>query len=252
MRQKITLSWPVARVALIEINNPPVNALSGETLEHLNSVLNQVFANEELRAAILTGSGKLFSGGADLKEAAQKSQRPDYSAFKTTLETIVLAHKPVIASINGQCVGAGLELALCCDLRVAAKNASFVCAGVNVGLLTSAYRLPRLIGESRAKAMLLTGRSINAETAEKWGLVTDLFDFDDLRKETVRLAHRIATRAPLAVEANKKIVNATYGVASDAAADLESAALSTLLNSLDYKEALAAFTDRRDPIFKGC
>ena len=113
----------------------------------------------------------------------------------------------MIAAINGWCVGGGFELALCCDLRIASAEARFVCAGVNMGLMVSAWRLPRLIGVSRAKAMLLTGSPHDARTAELWGLVTAVCEPEALQGAAIELASRIASRAPLSVEATKRIAS---------------------------------------------
>ncbi len=113
------------------------------------------------------------------------------------LERIETYLIPVIAAVNGHCLGGGLELASVCDIRIASQAASFVCAGVNVGLMASAYRLPRLIGVARAKQMLLTGAPHDAATAERFGLVTAVHAADTLLPEAIRLAARIASRAPL-------------------------------------------------------
>jgi enoyl-CoA hydratase/carnithine racemase len=155
----------------------------------------------------------------------------------------------VVAAINGWAVGGGLELALCCDIRLASTEAKFVCAGVNVGLMASTYRLPRLIGTSRAKAMLLTGLPHDAETAERYGLVTGLHAPDELRGAAVALAERIATRAPLSVEATKRTANRAVDLAPDDFNAMAAAELDVLRASKDHQAALAAFRDRGEPTF---
>src|SRR6185312_16687353 len=128
-------------------------------------------------------------------------------------------------------------------------EAQFVCAGVNVGLIASAYRLPRLIGVSRAKAMLLTGLPQDAETAERYGLVTGLFAPDDLRPAAIALAERIASRAPLSVEATKRVATRAPDLSPDAAAAMQAPEIEVLRASADHRAALEAFRERREPVF---
>jgi enoyl-CoA hydratase len=156
----------------------------------------------------------------------------------------------VIAAINGWCLGGGLELASVCDIRIAAAEARFVCSGVNVGLMASAYRLPRLIGLARAKHMLLTGSPVDAATADKFGLVTAVHAGDALRVQAVTLAERIASRAPLSVEATKRTAALASDLSPEEAAALNAKELAVLSRSADHKAALAAFAEKREPVFK--
>jgi enoyl-CoA hydratase/carnithine racemase len=156
---------------------------------------------------------------------------------------------PVIGAINGWCVGGGFELALCCDIRIASSEARFVCAGVNMGLMASTYRLPRLIGVSRAKAMLLTGLPHDAEAAERFGLVTSIHAPGHLREAAVALAERIATRAPLSVEATKRTASQAIDLSPEEAGRVWSEELRALRASNDHKAAVEAFRERRDPVF---
>jgi enoyl-CoA hydratase/carnithine racemase len=155
----------------------------------------------------------------------------------------------VIAQVNGHAVGGGLELALCCDIRVASLNASFIAAGVNVGLMASVFRLPRLIGVARAKRMLLTGLPTDGVTAQEWGLVTDLVEPERLEQEVLDLARRIASRAPLSVEASKRQAGMAFDHTAEEAQRAARAELDVLSKSADHKEGIAAFAERRDPKF---
>src|SRR5579871_4248459 len=198
---------PATHVALLELDNPPMNALGRAARVALLARLDEIDADGETRVVILTGRGRAFCGGDDLKEQAE-AQKAKSSAhlgeFGKVLERIESYRLPVIAAVNGWCLGGGLELASVCDIRIASSEAKFVCSGVNVGLMASAWRLPRLIGVARAKYMLLTGSPHDAATAERFGLVTAVYPPAELMKEALALAERIASRAPLSVEATKR------------------------------------------------
>ena len=156
----------------------------------------------------------------------------------------------MIAAVNGHCLGGGLELASVCDIRIASTAASFVCSGVNVGLMASAYRLPRLIGVARAKHMLLTGLPHNARTAYEFGLVTAVHEPDQLLPEAIKLAERIASRAPLSVEAVKRSASLAPDLTPEEFAQVNNKEVSVLSHSADHHEALAAFAAKRDPVFR--
>lgn len=244
-------------VALIEIANPPANALGRAAREAFHKVLDHIAARQDIRAVILTGSSGTFCSGDDLKEqrllqadglAARQLQ---LGAFGRLIERIASLPIPVVAAINGHCLGGGLELALACDLRIGADSARFVCAGVNVGLMASAYRLPRLIGVARAKHMLLTGLPIPATTAEAFGLITLRIPDERLRAEARDLARRIASRAPLSVTATRELADRAADLTPEQAAAHSSKVLSQLLASEDHAEALQAFREKRSPQFKG-
>ncbi len=165
------------------------------------------------------------------------------------LDRIESFRLPVVAAVNGHCLGGGLELASVCDIRIASTAASFVCSGVNVGLMASAYRLPRLIGVARAKHMLLTGLPHDAATAERFGLVTAVHAPEALMDAAVRLAERIASRAPLSVEAVKRTVSRAPDLSPEEAVELNAKELALLSRSADHREALAAFAEKREPKF---
>ncbi len=236
-----------ARIVRLEIDNPPMNALGVAMRETFMRALDQVEADEAIRAIIVTGRGRAFCGGDDLKAA--RPEADELAGFGRLLERLDATRAPVIAAVNGWCVGGGFELALCCDIRIASSQAQFVCAGVNVGLMASAYRLPRLIGVSRAKAMLLTGLPHDAPTAERFGLVVAVHPPEALEGAALALAERIASRAPLSVEATKRIAGRASDLSPEEAAPLQAAELSRLRRSNDHKAALAAFREKREPNF---
>jgi enoyl-CoA hydratase len=244
-------------VALLEFDNPPMNTMGRGMRTQLLAHLDAIEADDQIRAIVLTGRGRAFCSGDDLKEervAAAKAHHkgpaaPETASFSQLLDRIEGFRVPVIAAINGWCVGGGLEIALCCDIRIAQSSARFVCAGVNVGLMASAYRLPRLIGVGRAKAMLLTGTPHDAATAERYGLITAIHEAEELVPAALATAVRIATRAPLSVEATKRMVGAALDLDRPAASSLQAKEFSVLVRTEDHAEALAAFAEKREPGF---
>jgi enoyl-CoA hydratase len=235
------------QVVLLEIDNPPMNPLGAPMRAALMQALDEVETNDALRAIVVTGRGRAFCSGDDLKDVSPAGE--DLAGFGRLLERLAATRAPVIAAVNGWCVGGGFELALCCDIRIASTEARFVCAGVNVGLMASAYRLPRLIGVSRAKAMLLTGLPHDAETAERFGLVTAVHAPDALREAALTLAARVASRAPLSVEATKRIAGRAPDLSPEDADRMQAQELRVLRRSNDHKAAVAAFREKRDPVF---
>ncbi|HTQ12662.1 MAG TPA: enoyl-CoA hydratase/isomerase family protein [Rhizomicrobium sp.] len=240
-----------AHAARIEIDNPPANALGSALRRRFLEHLDALDADPGLRAVVVTGRGGAFCSGDDLKEqeavqtqgaAARKALLGEFASLLARIEAF---RAPVIAAIGGWCMGGGLELALACDIRIASTEAKLVCAGVNIGLMASAWRLPRAIGMARAKHMLLTGLPQDAATAERHGLVTAVHEPDTLQEAATRLAERIATRAPLSVEATKRVASLPPAEGAAAAA----AEMEALVRSADHAEALAAFREKREPRF---
>lgn len=251
MSGELRIERPADHVARITILNPPRNALNTVLRERFVSELETLEADPSIRCLIITGSGESFCSGDDLREAAQRGAGTNESLrqFGVFLAKVESFRCPVIAQINGHCVGGGLELALCCDIRVASQHARFVAAGVNVGLMASVLRLPRTIGIARAKRMLLTGHPVSAEAAEAWGLVTDLVTAETLEMDALQLAVRIASRAPLSVEASKRQSGKAFDYTHPEAMAAAREELEALANSADHREGIAAFSERREPKF---
>jgi enoyl-CoA hydratase len=236
-----------AAVVLLEIDNPPANPLGAEMRETFIAALDRAEAGDEVRCLIVTGRGRAFCSGDDLKSGGP--QQDDLAGFGRVLDRLEATRVPVVAAVNGWCLGGGFELALCCDVRLASTAATFTAAGVNVGLVASTYRLPRLIGVSRAMSMLLTGLPHDAETAERYGLVTGVYAPDELRTAAITLAERIASRAPLSVEAVKRTARRAPDLSPEEANAIWGEEQRILRASNDHKAAVAAFRERRDPVF---
>jgi enoyl-CoA hydratase/carnithine racemase len=247
MTGQVHVEQAQAGVVVLTIDNPPMNPLGVEMRQTFMEALDRVEEDPSLRCLVVTGKGRAFCSGDDLKAVGPQGE--DLAGFGRLLDRLEATRAPVVAAVNGWCVGGGFELALCCDIRIASTEAKFVCAGVNVGLMASTYRLPRLIGVSRAKAMLLTGSPHDAETAERYGLVTGLHAPDDLMPEALKLAGRIASRAPLSVEATKRTANRAVDLSPEDANKMLGQELRVLRKSNDHKAAVQAFRERRDPVF---
>lgn len=249
----IRIEHPAEGVERIVIDRPPANTLSRAVRGELMAELARIELDVSVRAVILTGAGRAFCSGDDLAEASGRSRAEavesleNFAALFTRVETL---RPPVIAAVNGWSTGGGFELALCCDLRVASEQARFVCAGVNVGLVASTRRLPRLIGLSRAKQMLLTGLPLDARTAERIGLAAEVVDADRLQDAALALAQRVASRAPLGVEAAKRCAELAFDLDQAAADALFVAEAAALAETLDHAEALDAFARKAEPVFK--
>jgi enoyl-CoA hydratase/carnithine racemase len=252
MTGQIHASRPRPGVVLLEIDNPPANALGGAVRLLLEAELERAEADLTVRAVVLTGRGKGFCAGDDLREELARGDEaiPSLGKFGRLLNRIEALRVPVIAAVNGHAVGGGLELALACDIRIAAPGATFLAAGVNVGLMASVYRLPRLIGVGPASAMILTGRPTDAERALAWGLITEIHPRETLLDAALDLAERIASRAPLSVEASKRMIRQAFDLTPEEGGAAAGKELSVLVASEDHKTGVKAILAREAPVFR--
>lgn len=253
MSGEIELSWPAPHVARIVLCNPPVNALGDAARRSLGEALDEIERDKGARALIIAGCGENFCAGDDLREAAGRGENASASLgrFGELLERIERLSQPVIAEINGPAIGGGLELALCCDIRIASETAIFVAAGVRVGLVASTFRLPRLIGEGPAKAMLLTGERTDARQALRYGLVTEVHPGTALSEAALAIATQIASRAPLAVAAAKRLVREAPLLSPDESRQAATDELDYLVATEDHWAAVSAFLAGHRPVFHG-
>ncbi len=246
------VSRPAEGVAVVEIDNPSANALGSAMREKFVALLDKLEADHSVRAVVLTGRGKAFCTGDDLREAAANGAVTPkaVASFNAMLGRLERFRAPVVAAVNGHCVGGGLEVALACDIRLASTEAVFTAAGVNVGLMASAHRLPRTIGVAKAKLMLFTGLPVDAAGALANGLVTEVCEPDALVGAAVALAERIASRAPLSVEATKRMASKALDMDRRQADAMMAEEVEILSASEDHAGAVAAFAERRTPEFK--
>lgn len=229
-------------------------------MDEIYSVLRHIRSGGSTRVVILTGSGdKSFCVGADIKERAGRSPSTTttFSDLRDTLDlfrTIEEFDIPVIAAINGFAMGGGLELALCADIRIAARHATLGLPELKLGALPAAggtQRLARLIGVGRTKEFLFTGEPVSADSAHAMGLVNHVVDGTSLIDFSVQMAKKISKMAPLAVRFAKRAVHMGSQVGLEAGLEYERYAASILMDTADRKEGMQAFVDKRDPRFTG-
>ncbi len=262
----VLLEHPRPHVALITLNRPErMNSMAFDVMVPLKEVLDDVTYDNSIRVVVLTGAGKGFSSGADHKSAGsvphvQNLTRPTYALRSMAiLDDIILAlrklHQPVIAAVNGAAIGGGLCLALAADIRVAAHGAYFRAAGINNGLTASelglSYLLPRAIGSSRAFEIMLTGRDIDAEEAERIGLVSRRVPDDQLLETCYEMAERIAAFSRPGVELTKRTLWSGLDAAS-LEGHMQAEGLGQLFVRLltgNFEEAVAARAEKRPPVF---
>ncbi|MFT4251348.1 MAG: enoyl-CoA hydratase [Caulobacter sp.] len=244
-------------VALIRLNRPEaLNALNSVLLSELGRALAQAQGDDGVGCIVLTGSPKAFAAGADIKEMSEKSYADMFKAdfFTAQARAIETVRKPIIAAVAGYALGGGCELAMMCDFILAADTAKFGQPEINLGVapgIGGTQRLTRLVGKSKAMDMILTGRMMDAEEAERSGLVSRIFPADQLVDEAVKVAAKIAAQSPLAVAMNKELVNAAYETTLTTGVALERRLFHSLFAFDDQKEGMAAFVEKRKPAFKG-
>ena len=245
-------------VAVLTIDNPPANSMGLDVIAGLTAALDAVESDRGAGAVVITGAGeKMFCAGADIKLLSQVEEigddHPLYQAVRL-FDRIESFPKAVIAAINGFCLGGGLELAMACDLRIAAEHARFGQPEINLGITPGwggTQRLTRLIGKTRAQPLLLTGDMLGAKDALAWGLLNDVTPAEDLMDRAVETAAKIAEKAPLAVaEIKSRVTQGAKQTLSDAVID-DLRGMLRLLGTEDGKEGLAAFLEKRRAVFKG-
>jgi enoyl-CoA hydratase len=262
----VLVDRPRPNVALVTLNRPErMNSMAFDVMVPLKKVLDELTYDNSVRVIVLTGAGRGFSSGADHKSAGSVPNvdgltRPTYALRSMqVLDDVILGlrrmHQPVIAAVNGAAIGGGLCLALACDIRVAASGAYFRAAGINNGLTASelglSYLLPRAIGSSRAFELMLTGRDVDAQEAERIGLVSRAVPEEDLLEVCYQMAEGIAAFSRPGTELTKR----TLWTGMDAASlegHMQAEGLGQLfvrLLTANFEEAVAARAERRDPVF---
>ncbi|MDP7077825.1 MAG: enoyl-CoA hydratase-related protein [Desulfobacterales bacterium] len=259
MKDNILLTEEKEQVALLTLNRPEVmNALNFSLLYALKEQIEALRIRSDIRVIIITGAGdKAFCAGADLKERAtlNPAQVKEFIlTIKNLFSSIEYLNKPVIAAINGIALGGGTELALASDIRIAASNASLCLTETRLAIIPGAggtQRLPRLVGRGKAKELIFTGRRVMAEEALQINLVNHTCESALLIEECQKMAAMICETGPIAIEQAKYAIN--YGLETDLQTGLaiESNAYWVTIPTEDRLEALAAFGEKRKPVFKG-
>ena len=244
-------------IGYITINRPDFrNALNLETLQEIEEALEAFRVNHDVRVIIFTGSGeKSFAAGADIRQLNARTMIEALQPNMTgTYRRIEEYEKPTIAAINGFALGGGLELALACDIRVAADHAKIGLPEVGLGIMPGAggtQRITRIIGKGKAMELILTGDLITAEEAERFGLISKAVPKNILMDTAIQYAGKIASKGPLAVRLAKAAVNKGADIEMETALYLEKLSQTILIGSEDKREGTEAFIDKRKPNFIG-
>ena len=244
------------RVALIRLNRPDaLNALNSTLLGELAAALGALDANEKVRCIVLTGSDKAFAAGADIREMADKDFVDVFAGdlFGPEVEAILRVRKPIIAAVAGYALGGGGELAMMCDFIIAADTAKFGQPEINLGVVAGiggTQRLTRFAGKSKSMDMHLTGRFMDAEEAERAGLVSRVVPARKLLDEAREAAEKIAAKSALTVMAVKEAVNRSYETTLREGLLVERRLFHALFATEDRREGMAAFLEKREPQFR--
>jgi 2-(1,2-epoxy-1,2-dihydrophenyl)acetyl-CoA isomerase len=246
-------------VATITLDRPEaLNALTIPMKRELLAALRSVERDAAVRAVILTGAGRAFCAGQDLRERLEPGAVPLGVELRERYNPIIRAmrnlEKPIVGAINGVAAGAGASLAFACDIRIASEGASFILAFAKIGLIPDSgatWLLPRLIGPSRATAVALLNEPITAVEGERLGLVLKVVSAESLADEAKAVAQRIADGAPLAMALTKRALNGTYDRDLAGALEYEASLQDLAGRSADHAEGIAAFMEKRPPRFTG-
>ncbi|MBU2867910.1 enoyl-CoA hydratase [Pacificibacter marinus] len=243
-------------VKLIRLNRPDaLNALNIELLGELANALGKADADPKVRAIVITGSDKAFAAGADVKEMSEKSFADMATAdfFGTEANAISAIRKPIIAAVSGYALGGGCELAMMCDFIIAADTAKFGQPEINLGIMAGlggTQRLTRFVGKSKAMEMNLTGRFMDADEAERCGLVSRVVPAKKLVDDALTTAAKIAEKSTISVMAAKESVNRSYETPLSEGLLFERRAFHALFATDDQSEGMAAFLEKRAPQFR--
>jgi len=246
-------------IALITLNRPEkLNAMNDEMRGDFRNLQHELTENSEIKVVVFTGAGRAFSAGGDIDFLDQEWLTPEFRAetaeFTGFFDSLEVLEKPVIAAINGPCTGAGLQITLSCDIRLASTESKFGFRENLIGLLPGAggcSRLVKLIGYGKAKELIFTGEMISAEEAEKVGLVNQVVPHEKLVDEALTLAKHLLTRAPVALGLVKRVLWNCVNVDMSTGRTLESLAQSILIKTEDHKEGIKAFREKRKANFQG-
>jgi 2-(1,2-epoxy-1,2-dihydrophenyl)acetyl-CoA isomerase len=251
-------------VGVLTLNRPDkLNAVSPAMWFELTRAMTEAQTDDEIRVLVLTGAGRGFCAGADVAEsltlaisgdAPPRTRSQLKEPVGITGLRLARLWKPTIAAVNGVAAGMGFSFALACDIRIASENARFTNAFVRMGLIPDngmTYFLSRLIGVARALELMYTCESVDAREAERIGLVNRVVPADDLMKVTMDLAKKIAEGSPMAVELTKQTTMSSFNCSLEQLIEIETFAQKVCLDTEDFKEGVAAFIEKRPPVFKG-
>lgn len=245
------------KVCVITINRPKaLNALNSDTLRELSQVIDVVSENEAILGVIITGEGKVFVAGADIRQMQnyKSEEGRKYAGYAQGIfDKIEALEKTVIAAVNGYALGGGCELAMSCDIRIASEKAIFGQPEVNLGVIPcfgGTQRLSRLVGTGIAKELIFTGRQVNAEEAKSIGLINKVVPSDLLLEESMKMMNQIVEKAPIAIRYAKVVINKGIDMDLKNALELEKDIACLTFATRDKQEGMNAFIEKRKPVFE--
>ncbi len=246
-------------IAILSFNRPDaMNALNTQTARDLLAALDELEQDREVFAAVLTGAGdKAFCVGADLKERrsmGREDMKKQRALFVKTFTAVAQFPKPLVAAVNGFALGGGCEFALCCDFIIASEKAAFGLPEVGLAIIPGGggtQLMPRVIGRSRAKELIFTGRRIPAQEAYGLGLVNYVVPTEKLMEKTMEIMREITKNGPIALQQAKRAINLGVELELSTALALEAECYNVCLATEDRDEGLKAFNEKRDPVYKG-
>lgn len=252
-------------IVVLTLNDPQTrNAFSPDMIDGIVASCQRINADTSVRCMILTGAGEGFASGGNVKEMRERKglfggapvdmRRAYQHGIHRIPKAIYDLEVPSICAVNGAAIGAGCDTTLMCDIRIAGRKAQFAESFLRVGLVSGdggAWFLPRVVGLSRAYEMTLTGDVIDAEKAEKWGMVSKVVDDDKLMDEALAMARKIAAFPPHSIRLNKRLLRESQGVSLPVALEMASAMQALAQSTEDQNEAVSAMLDKRRPQFKG-
>ena len=256
MAYELVLTEKRGKVGLVTLNRPQVrNALNQQLLHELMDALEEFDKDDTVGAMVVTGDEKAFAAGADIKEMADntaaQAKKSDFTAVFARINEI---RKPVIAAVSGWALGGGMEIALSCDMIIASESAKFGQPEITIGVIPGAggtQRLTHALGKAIAMEVILNNRTLSAVEALEFGLVNRVVEVERYLDEAIKLAEEVAGRAPLAVQAAKKMINEAYEVALTDGLSDERREFYNLFATEDQKEGMRAFIEKRPPQWKG-
>lgn len=249
------------KVAVLTIDHPPVNSFNAQVVTELEQAIDQLAADDEVKAIIITGGGtNAFVAGADIPEIKEQFENPDAAGANEFVERghrtflkIERAPKPIIAAINGFCLGGGMELAMACHMRICSDKARLGQPEINLGIIPGwggTQRLPRLTNKGKAIELILTGDMISAQDAYRLGLVNKVVPHDAVLKEAKDLAQKIASKSKFSIAAALQAISEGLGLSIEEGLELEAEQFVVLKEKKDPIEGLSAFLEKRPPQFK--
>ncbi|MBG9773365.1 enoyl-CoA hydratase [Brevibacillus laterosporus] len=242
-------------IAILTINHPPANALNQVTLTSLAQVLDDLEQNDQVSAIVITGEGRFFIAGADIKEFTELAEQSPQQVAERGQQLFLRMEtfsKPIIAAINGACLGGGLELAMACHIRYVAKEAKLGLPELNLGLIPGyggTQRLPRLIGRGKATQLILTSDMIDGEEAHAIGLAEAVYPVEQLLEESKKLAHKISEKGAISVKYALDAIHSGVELGLSAGTKREAELFGQVFTTEDMKEGVTAFLEKRKPQF---